>query len=443
MNTQLKHYLKKILRQGFGYSKIYKDLQKSQYFSREQLDELQNQKLRKIIYHCYKNVPYYTDLFNNLNLKPEDITTKEDLAKLPFLDKYIVKENFDKLIAKNKFRFLSYETKTSGTTGTPGRIVWDKISLDYEYAVVDRFYKNSGDNNAKRVVLRGYLIKPVGDNTPPFWKLNSINNELIMSSYHFNNETSKLYIEKIQEFNPQIIYAYPSTAYLLAKYLKNSDKKLSIKAIFTSSETLTADKRAFIEEIYQCTVYDWYGQVERVSAIGQCIQGTYHIQEDYSITELVETDLGTEIVGTQLHNYTMPLIRYKTTDTVQLNPIDYKCPCGCNFRSVSKILGKSSSYYHIVTKDGAKVTSFGYIPMGVENIIETQFVQEKIGELIINVTTNGNFSEKDKNKLIKNTLEHTSEDMNVIVNEVTEIPRGPNGKFVSVINKLMKDNNEK
>lgn len=439
MNNQIKYYLKRLIRQGFVFNKIFHELQKSQYFTKEQLDELQNQKLRKIIHHCYKNVPYYADLFKELKLKPEDITTKEDLQKLPFIDKYIVKDNFDKLIAKNKFRFLCYKTHTSGTTGTPGKIMWDQNSLNYEYAFYARNYQNAGDNGLKRITLRGNLIKPISETKPPFWRLNSGDNELVLSSYHFTKANAPVYIEKIKEFDPQVLNAYPSTAFLLANYLKTSKQEIPLKAVFTSSETLSDSQRAFVEEAFKCPVYDWYGQVERVSAIGQCSKGTYHIQEDYSITEIIETDLGFELVGTHLHNYIMPLIRYKTTDTVELSY--NKCGCGCNFREVSKIFGKNSSYYHLLTEDGVKITSFGYIPMGVNNIIETQFIQEKIGELIINVTTNGQFSEKDREQLIKNTLERTSVDMKVIINEVDEILRGPNGKFVSVINKLINKEN--
>jgi phenylacetate-CoA ligase len=68
--------------------------------------------------------------------------------------------------------------------------------------------------------------------------------------------------------------------------------------------------------------------------------------------------------------------------------------------------------------------------------LETQFCQEKQGELIINILTNGKFSEQDRKRLVQNTLAHTSPRMRVIVKEVDGIPRGPNGKFVSIINKL-------
>lgn len=435
MNTQLKYFLKKLIRQGFTFNKIFTGLLKSQYFSQSQIDELQNKKLRKIIQHCYRNVPYYRELFDTLGLKPKDIQTKEDLRKLPYLDKYIVKENFDKLIAKNKLRILAYETKTSGTTGTPGRIMWDKMTLDCEYAAVLRHYQKAGGKIFKKITLRGNLFKPVDEHNPPFWTFNKCDNELILSSYHFSQKNSKLYVDKIKEFAPDVLNAYPSTAFLLANYFKAVGEDFPLKAVFTSSESLADSQREVIESVFKCPVFDWYGQVERVAAIGQCDNGTYHVQEDYSIVEFLETDVGVEIVGTHLNNYIMPLIRYKTSDTVELS--DKKCSCGCNFRTISKIFGKSSSYYHILTNDGAKITSFGYIPMGVDNIIETQFVQEKIGELVINVTTNGKFCEKDREKLIQNTRERTSSDMNVIVNEVSEIPRGANGKFVSVVNKLI------
>ncbi len=420
----LKHYLKKIIRQGCGFRKAFTELQKSLYFSKEQIQHLQNQKLQKIIHHCYKNVPYYTDLFNSLKLKPEDVMRVEDLIKLPLLDKTIVRENFDKLIAKNKPRFLTYTTLTSGTTGMPGKIIWDKKSIDWEYAVVKRFY---GDNIGRKIVLRGNLIKPVENNTPPFWKQEG--NELALSSYHLNANTAPFYLEKIKEFKPEILEAYPSSAYLLAKYCAG---EIKFKAVFTSSEMLPDDKRRVIEDTFKSPVFDWYGQVERVAAIGQCAKGTHHIQEDYSIVEILEN----EIVGTHLYNYSMPLIRYKTNDTVELG--GEICPCGCAFRSVSKIYGKNSDNYCIFTKDGEKFSAFGFIPRGVQNIIETQFVQERIGELIINVTTNGKFSSKDKEQLIKNAIERTAPDMKILVNEVSNIARGPNGKFLIAINKVAK-----
>jgi len=145
-------------------------------------------------------------------------------------------------------------------------------------------------------------------------------------------------------------------------------------------------------------------------------------------------------VGTNLDNYLMPFLRYRTGDTIKL--ATNKCTCGRNFREVSEICGRETNYY-IVTPNGIQITAFDHIPRGIGSVIETQIIQEKIGELIINVTASDKFSEKDEETLIRNAREHTASDMKVIINKMDSIPRGANGKFVYVINKLIDKNNQK
>lgn len=434
ISHQLQYYIKKLIRQGFTFNIILKNLEKSQYFSTLQLEQLQNKKLQKIVRHCYKNVPYYRNLFDNLNLKPEDIKTKKDLEKLPFLDKYIIKENYDKLIAKNKSKFFCNIGQTSGTTGTPLELYRDYYSINFENAIVNRFYSNVIDlKSTRKVTLRGQLVVPVEKQTPPFWEYDRADNDLIMSSYHLSNKTAKIFVQKIKEFNPQVIYAYPSAVYLLAQHFDILKESLDLKAIFTSSEKLEQNQREFIERVFNCNIYDWYGQAERVVAIGQCEKGKYHIIEDYSIVETIPSENGLELVGTNLDNYIMPLLRYKTGDYVKLG-LD-ECSCDKKFRTISEIQGREATY--ILTKDGPQYVAFNHIPRGVENLIEMQIVQEKIGELLLNITTNSEFSEKAEQKLIKNVIEHTSDDMKVRINRTNGIPRSSNGKFQAVINKLI------
>ena len=440
MKTQLKYYLKKIIRQGPTFNRLFNELKKSQYLSIEQLEDLQNKKLRKLVRHCYKNVPYYRELFNQLNLKPEDIKTKDDLKKLPFLDKHIIRQNQDKLIAKNRMFSLCNIAQTSGTTGTPLKLYRDYHSINFENAAVWRHYRNAGDSGLKRITLRGQIVVPVDQKEPPFWQYIAADKELLMSSYHLSDKTAKIFVEKILEFNPQILSAYPSSVYLLAKYFNNLNQKLTLKAIFTSAEKLATSQRKLIEETFNCRIFDWYGQAERSSAIAQCENGTYHIIEDYSIVETIETCDGFEVVGTNLDNYLMPFLRYRTGDTIKL--ATNKCTCGRNFREVSEICGRETNYY-IVTPNGIQITAFDHIPRGIGSVIETQIIQEKIGELIINVTASDKFSEKDEETLIRNAREHTASDMKVIINKMDSIPRGANGKFVYVINKLIDKNNQK
>jgi phenylacetate-CoA ligase len=432
MLTYAKFYLKNFIRKGRSFNNLLKELEKTQHYSPQELTDLQNRKLQKIIHHCYDNVPFYTDLFRELSLTPGDIKSKEDLVKLPFIDKYTVKNNFDKFIAKNRSKLFRTVSHTSGSSGTPAKFLRDYYSINFENAALWRLWKNAGDTGLRRITLRGDIIVPVSNTKPPFWKYNPANHELLMSSYHLSESNDQDYIDEIIKFNPGILYAYPSTAYILAKYFKDKNQAINLKAVFTSSEPLSLLQKEYIEKVFNCKVYDWYGQAERVAGIGHCEKGTYHIMEDYSIVELIDTETGLEPVGTHLNNFVMPLLRYKTGDVIQLS--ESKCSCGRNFREVDRIQGRNIDY--ILTPEGRKVTIFNHIPRGVNNLIETQFVQEIKGELIVNVVVNDQFNEGDEAKLIQNTIEHTSKDMKVKINKLSEIPRGPNGKFLSVINKL-------
>ncbi|KNY26556.1 phenylacetate--CoA ligase family protein [Pseudobacteroides cellulosolvens] len=431
-------YLKQFIRKGVTYNKILKELNQTEFYSMEQLDNYNNIKLKKIIEHSYKYVPYYRELFDNLKLKPDDITKISDLEKLPFLEKRIVRDNLDKFLSKRLIdRVFMKKARTGGSTGTPLSLFRDYYSINFENASLWRNWLHAGDYSLKRVTLRGEDIVPLECKTPPFWKYSPATRELKMSSYHLNDETASLYIDKIIEFDPKVIYAYPSIVYQMALYFDKFNKPLKLTAVFTSSENLGNKQKKLIEQVFNCKVFDWYGQAERVSAIAHCEEGTYHIVEDYSITELIKTEQGLEVVGTSLNNYLMPLLRYRTGDIVELS--SKKCSCGRSFRSIERINGRSGK--HVITPEGIKIPIIilSFITDYANNIDEAQFIQNKKGEMIVKVVTNNKFTDSDLKDLIYLSKKYTSDTMKIEVETVSEIPRGPNGKFVGLISNIDSD----
>ncbi len=423
-------WLKRFYRHGEKFQIYMRELERTQYYSEHQLKAYGDHHLQKMVLHCYENIPYYRDLMTSLRLKPEDIQTKAELRKLPLMDKQTITKNFDKLIDKKKKNLFCHTAKTSGSTGTPASLLRDFSNINFENAAIWRHWYNAGDRGKKRVTLRGDIIVPVSQSMAPFWKYNPANRELLMSGYHLAVKNSPAYIEKILEFQPDILYCYPSTGYLLAKLFKYHGISYTFNAIFTSSEALEPEVRRYMGNVFHAQVYDWYGQAERVAAMSQCAYGSYHIQEDYSCVETVPGEHGDELIGSHFHTWVMPLLRYRTGDYVTLD--SKPCTCGSIFRRVKKIIGRTFNYF--LTPEGYRISIVNHIPRGVDNLIETQFHQEKPGEIILKVLTNGKFTEHDKQFLIKNTLEHTSPSMKVVVQEVSNIPRGPNGKFVSIVN---------
>lgn len=428
-------YVKRLYRHSLSYQRHRRDLERTQSLGGDALREYQERSLQAMVRHCLDNVPYYQSLFQRLRLGADDIRTPADLRKLPLMDGRTVKENFDRLISHRHRNWLTRQGSTSGTTGQPGRFLRDFDAINFEHAVLWRQWGAAGDDGKRRISLRGEVIVPAAQDHPPFWRYNPADQELQLSSYHLSPGNAPHYIAKILEFRPQILYCGPSMGHVLAKLFHLNGVDYRFDAVFTSSESLAPEVRRFIERTFRTRIYDWYGQSERVAAIGQCREGHYHVQEDYSIVEFEPASQGmVEIVGTQLRNHVMPLLRYRTYDYVVPLAGDEPCPCGSHFRRIDHIVGRY--YDYLITPEGYHIAITAHIPVGVENLVEAQFHQERQGEVTVKIVTNGRFRPEDAQKLVGNVRSHTSPHMKVRLEEVASIPRGPNGKFINIVNRM-------
>jgi len=428
-------YLKRLYRHSLPHRRHSRLLERTRLLGGPELRAFQELRLQQMVRHCVANVPYYQDMFRRLRLSVDDVRRPQDLQKLPLMDSRTVKENFDRLISPEHRNWLCRYGSTSGTTGQPGRFLRDFQAINFEHAALWRHWRQAGDDGKRRISLRGEVIVPSSQTEPPFWRYNPADRELQLSSYHLSPKSAPHYIAKILEFQPQVLYCGPSMGHVLAKLFHMNGVDYRFDAVFTSSESLAPDVRQFIERTFRTRIYDWYGQSERVAAIGQCSAGHYHVQEDYSIVEFEPAAQGmVEIVGTQLNNKVMPLLRYRTADYVVPSGAPAPCSCGSHFRRVEYIVGRY--YDYLITPEGYQIAITAHIPVGVENLIEAQFHQERQGEVIVKVVTNGRFGPADEQQLVDNVRRHTSPLMQVKVEEVQQIPRGPNGKFINIVNRM-------
>ena len=136
-----------------------------------QIRQMQSEKLRELIEHCYYNVPYYTDVMREVGLKPGDIQTHKDLHKLPVLTREDVKKQFSQLMDKRINRVnkrLLILGHTSGTTGSPLEFYWDRNTSIINNVVHWRQKKWAGiEMHEKSAVLLGRTIVPTEQQKPP------------------------------------------------------------------------------------------------------------------------------------------------------------------------------------------------------------------------------------------------------------------------------------
>ncbi len=429
------------LKQGRLFKKIFSELEKSQWYSEEELIQLQNEKLKMLVRFAYENVPYYRRLFKNLHLRPGDIKGISDLNKLPILTKDEVRRNLNDFLAKKISKRLSryfFKKFTSGTTGSPLRLFRDIYSINFEEAILQRQYRWAGfDLSQRMAVLRSEPIALPLANRPPFGRYDLPQHTLLVSSYHLSKENISFYAKEILNFKPAALEAVPSTAYLFAKLLKDQDiNGINFKYVFTSSETLTFQQSTFIKEQFKSKIFDHYGVAERVAAIGTCEKGNYHIYPEYGIAEFIPVNgdpKRREVIGTGLNNFIMPLFRYRTKDIAVLST--QPCPCNRKFPVVERIEGRIFDEY-LTTQDGRILPLIcNLLSIDTLNIIEAQVVQLSENHILIKIVPEKTYSQFDEAMLRKNIANFLGTDMKISFEKVSYIPRDASGKFRPFISK--------
>ena len=421
------------------YKKFKKELESSQWSSAEELRALQEERLRNIIHHAYETVPYYRCIFDQRGIKPHHIEHVEDLEKLPILEKEDVRNHCQELVSRKARRTFLYKCHTSGTTGKPLTLYRDLSNVAYEHALLRRQWSWAGLKiRDLYATLKGELVVPSETRKPPFWRFNRAENKLVMSSYHLSESNADAYVNALYKYKPVGIEGYPSSVFALAHFMKNLGVSYSAKAVLTSSETLLNEHRELIQKVFQCPVFDYYGMAERVMAIHTCEHGRYHIIQEYGIAEFAAIENGNsngerEVIGTALNNYAMPLIRYRVGDVVK--PSSASCPCGRAYPVVDHIIGRKDDY--VITPTGKLFGRLDHIFKGAQHIVEAQIVQSRANGIVLKIVPDAQFSQDDGAYVVNKARRRFGNEMDVILQQVTSIPRGGRGKFRAVVSEVI------
>ena len=432
------------LRKGSKTLKYLKELNKTQWLPRAELEVYQNKKLRSLVKHAYDNVPYYHKTFRKLGLRPEGIGNKKDLLKLPILTKSLIRKNYQDLIAKNIPEDRCHQSSTGGSTGAPLQFIQDRLASDYARAAVYRSWEWTGWQLGDRYANLWGASKDLDQAKKFRTKLKQamLKDHLLLSSYDMNENNLNEYIDKLKKFNPQFIRGYASAIYLLAKYMKSNNKsKLRPKAIITTSENLFDHQRELIDEQFDCKVFDGYGCRENSVIATECeAHEGYHISVENGIIECIKNnkhvssgEMG-EMYITDFNNHAMPFIRYEVSDLG--TPSDQACSCGRGLPMLESIDGRTTDL--ILTPSGNYVAGPGLtlVIKDVETLEQLQIIQESKDELLVKVVKGKGYTDKDQALLIKNLHKYISEDIKIQIQIVDEIPVEPSGKQRFVISKV-------
>jgi phenylacetate-CoA ligase len=416
----------------------YNFLKKTQNWSEKKLLDYQLKLLANLLTHSYDNVPYYSKIFDEINLKPNDIQSIKDLQKIPFLTRDLVIKNQDNLKAKN-YSKNKFELKTTGgTTGNPLNLYIEKGKWLANHLAYNRIFMERAGYNRKNKAVSILGMQKESIYHPIFRTLE-------LSSFYITDKAD-IYIKKIREFKPKYIISYPSAIGFLSKYI--NEHKINhienIKGIFCHGEPLYEWELKFIEEAFNCKVYDIYGHGEKSVIAATCDKShDYHVFPEYCIVELIdknginitkEGEIG-ELVVTGLHSHIFPFIRYKTGDLGIFTK--KKCICERNYPIIKSIIGRINEY--LVTKNGElihlKIINY-FISENSLYIKKWQLIQEKKGLLVLSIIKDEKFSKKQMEKIKENFDNKYKAKFELKINEVEKIEQTGSSKHHFLIQKL-------
>ena len=428
--------------------KILAELLKSEYWSQEQIRQLQLSRLQKTIHSAYANTAYWRELMVAADISPDSITTLDDLQRFPLLNKDVIREQREKMVWQGEGKRIQL-VRTSGSTNEALEFYTSSTREAHINAARMRGHEWVG-------VLRGekelyYWGSPIELSKQDRIKRlrDWLINDGLTNGFEVTPERLKGYFEQWLIWQPKCIFGYPSTLVLtvtIAESLGLDLKELKsrgLSVIITTSEMLSDVDRQLISAGFGVPVYDSYGLREAGLIGHECAHGTMHCMDEQVLLETIDpetlqpTDGEGELVVTNLVGLAFPIIRYRTGDIVTLS--NKPCPCGRNLSSIKISGGRAVEF--VVTKAGKWVVgySFIYIARSVPGIVKFQVVQEKIGAILVRLVVDERFPADGIEQVKAKTAQRLGGDDTIEVDLVEDIKPARSGKYRPVISKVAEE----
>ena len=422
---------------------IKKRLEKSQWLTTSEILKQQENRLQSFITKALLDVPYYQTLFTQLNLTADDIRSVEDLSKLPFLDKNIIRSNFTEL--KSTQAGVVNPFTTGGSSGAPLTFLLGNERVSHDVAEKWRATRwwdvDIGD---KEIVAWGSPIE-LGAQDKVRITRDKIFRSTLIPAFDMNESKLLGFIDQIKRIKPKMLFGYPSVFSLIAKIAlaKKIDlTKLGIKVVFVTSERLYPYQRKLIEEAFDAPVANGYGSRDAGFIAHQCPSGSMHISAEDLIVEIVD-DNGKvvpdgekgEIVVTHMATSDFPFIRYRTGD---IGALDTKpCGCGRGLPVLKDIEGRTTDF--VIAEDGTKMHGLAliYVLRELSGIKEFKIIQENISFTQVQVVFINMEDSKDiSEKIIDGLKSRLGNNVEIDVKSVTVIEPEKSGKFRYIQSKI-------
>lgn len=404
-----------------------KKIEELNTLSNEEINDWQIVELKKFIYHAYNHTVYYKELFDKIGIKPSDISSVSDLAKIPRINKEIIRENYEKLIPDNINKLKYRKSRSGGTTGEPLIYLCDENTWGYATAAKIYAWEKTdyvyGDNY---IALGSTSLFPSKKKPIKNILYFIVRNGISLNGMNISNEIAEKYVNIIKDKRIKYIYGYTSSIYMLAIYILGNNIKIeNVKWIFTTSEVLTLKYREAIQKAFNAKILDGYGARDAGITAYELVSGEYFVGYNV-IAELVnnfEPNTGT-LLSTNFINYSFPLIRYQLGDEVELeNNSKYY-----NGQVIKRIIGRTSDVMRL--DNGHNLSSTGFSIMMKEfNVIAFRMIRINGLTVRLEIQPKDTFSKSEENIIVDTMKKYLGHECKIDLIYVEKFEKLANGKW--------------
>lgn len=316
---------------------------------REQLQELQTERLKEIVAYVAEHSPFYQQKFREAGVSPEDIKSLDDLRRLPFTLKDDLREHYPFGTFCVPLNQVVRIHASSGTTGKPTVGGYTRKDMELWAEVMARTVTAAGVTD-KDVAHNGYGYGLFTGGLGFHLGFETVGATVVPIS----GGMTRRQIMLLEDFGATVLTCTPSYSLVLAEEAADLGidfkKQMKVRVGIFGAEPWSERMRLEIEAKLGLEAYDIYGLTEIIGP-GVSVECEHHnglhIFEDHFLPEIIDPATGEplpygqegELVFTTLTKEAMPMIRYRTRDRTILHP--EPCPCGRTIVRMEKVLGRT------------------------------------------------------------------------------------------------------
>lgn len=345
---------------------------KNECITRDELEQLQYERLQATLNRVYHNVAFYKNIFDEHKINIEKIRSIDDLRNLPFTTKEDLRKSYPYDMFAVPLRDIIRIHSTSGTTGKPIVVGYTNNDIATWSKLVARVLTAAGVNEHDFVQI-AFNYSLITGGFGFHYGAERIGSSVIPSS----SEDIQRQIMIMKDYKTTALISTPGYALHIASVLKDAGihpEELSLRVGLFGAEPWSTNLRSQIENALHIDAYDNYGLSEIIGpgVAFECAEKNgLHVNDDHFILEIINPDTldpvnpgeKGELVFTTITKQGFPLIRYRTGDISRL--IEGPCKCGRTLRRMERVTGR--------TDDMIILEGINIFPSQIENIL----MQEK------------------------------------------------------------------